>query len=267
MYTKNKIVTVYLFVALMCLFSCFNEKKLTYFQKSIKENDTLAVAKAYIPKIQTGDILSIYVNSLSSEASTFFNPYTASSPSSGAGGGGSSSGSGLSDSSSPGFLVDASGSIELPLVGTVSVIGLTTNQARDIIKKKLEVYLKEPTVNVRFLNYKISILGEVQKPGVYVIPNERVTLPEAITMAGDLTVFGKRNEVEVIRDLNDKKEFAVIDLTSRQVFSSPYYYLHANDIIYVKSDKSKAASTSLFLKIAPIAISAATLIIVILTQL
>jgi len=257
----------FLVVTTLLLTSCFSEKKITYFQKINNEPDSLLVAKAYVPKIQTGDILSIYVNSLSSDASTFFNPYTSSSSSSGTSSGGGSTGGGLSDSSSPGFLVDATGNIELPLVGPVLVAGLTTIQARDAIKDKMKIYLKEPTVTVRFLNYKISILGEVAKPGVYVIPNERVTLPEVITIAGDLTAYAKRNEIEIIRDVNNQKEFATVDLTSRQIFSSPYYYLHANDIIYIKANKSKVASNSLLLKIAPIAISVATLIVVIVTQL
>jgi polysaccharide export outer membrane protein len=259
---RRKIKNLLALVLVIALISsCLNEKKITYFQKVANEKDTIAIAEAYIPKIQTGDILSIYVNSLSPEASSFFNPYSANSATSDAGG------SGLSQTSVSGYLVGASGNIDLPLVGTISVNGLTTAEAHDLIKKRLEVFLKEPTVLVRFLNYKISILGEVNKPGVYVIPNEQVTLPEAITIAGDLTLYAKRNEIQIIRDVGNKKEFGTVDLTSREVFKSPYYFLHANDIIYIKAGKSKVAQSDLTFRILPLAVSVITAVILIITTL
>lgn len=264
MRVQSKIKSVlFIVVGVMLLTSCFNEKKITYFQKGANQTDTIDVAKAYIPKVQPSDILSIYVNSLSPEASTFFNPYiSTAAPSSG-----DSGGSGLTETASPGFLVDASGNINLPLIGVVPVAGLTTIEASEKIKKQLEIYLKEPTVIVRFMNFKISVLGEVNKPGVYVVPNERVTLPELITIAGDLTTYAKRNEIEIIRDVNGKKQFGLIDLTTRDVFSSPYYYLHANDIVYVRSGKAKAAQSEVWLRVAPIAISVVTLLVVIFSKI
>jgi polysaccharide export outer membrane protein len=247
----------------LILASCFNEKKITYFQKGINGSDTITIAKAYIPKIQSGDILSIYVNSLSTEASTFFNPYSGNTvPGDASASGGATPG--LSQASSSGFLVDANGNVTIPLIGEINVRDLSITEAQTAIKKKLSTYLTDPTVSVRFLNYKISILGEVNKPGVYVIPNESTTIAEAITIAGDLTGFAKRNEVEIIRDNNGKKEFAQVDLTDRSIFTSPYYYLHANDIIYVKAGKSKVAQNDLALRLIPIAVSIITLLIVII---
>jgi len=167
----------------------------------------------------------------------------------------------LTQSSSPGFLVDASGNIELPLIGVLKVSGLTTVEARDTIKRHLLTYLKEPTVTVRISNYKISVLGEVAKPSVYVIPNEQITLPEALSMAGDLTIFAKRNNVQIIRDVNGKKEFGTINLNSRDVFNSPYYYLHANDVVYVEPGKSKAQVNDRTYILVPSVVSLITAII------
>ncbi|OKS85133.1 polysaccharide biosynthesis/export family protein [Mucilaginibacter polytrichastri] len=248
-------------VVLVILFSsCFNEKKLAYFQKAPNQTDTIVVSKAYEAKIQPGDILSLYVNSLSPEASSFFNPYSANTVPSDAGG----SSNGLSQSAAPGFLVSNKGEISLPLIGNVNVGGLTTAETHDLLLSKLKEYLKEPTIIVRFLNYKISILGEVIKPGVYVVPNERITIPEAITMAGDLTAYGKRSEIQVIREIDGKKEFGQIDLSDRSVFTSPYYYLHANDIVYVKATKSKVVQSDLTIRLLPIAISLVTVILLII---
>jgi len=162
-------------------------------------------------------------------------------------------------------LVDAAGTIELPLLGTLKLSGLTTTEAKDLVKSKLQLYLKEPTVSVRFLNYKISVLGEVLRPSVYVIPNESVTLPEALSMAGDMTIFGKRENVLVIRDVNGKKEFGRVNLNTREVYSSPYYYLHANDVVYVEPGKGRIAQTDKTYQIIPIILSALSFIVIIFT--
>ncbi|MBS1504299.1 MAG: polysaccharide biosynthesis/export family protein, partial [Bacteroidetes bacterium] len=199
LFTMKKNICLYIFLtcALSLLFtSCVNQKQIAYFQKGPGQPDTIAIAKAYVPKIQPGDILSIPVGSLNPMASSFFNPFSTmpvpsestNVPTNSASGVSSSGagGSTLVQAAAPGFLVDASGNIEFPLLGPVKVAGLTTIEARDLIKGKLKLYLKEPTVNVRFLNYKISVLGEVLHPSVYVIPNESITLPEALSLAGDM---------------------------------------------------------------------------------
>jgi len=271
---KKLYLNIFIFQAIiLALTSCVNQKQIAYFQKGVNQSDTIAVAKAYVPKIQSGDILAINVGSLNPIASSFFNPFstmpiTADNNTSGPGGS-SQSGSGLNispsltQSAAPGYLVDASGTIELPLLGTIKLSGLTTSEAKDIIKNKLKVYLKEPTVNVRFLNYKISVMGEVMRPSVYVIPNETVTLPEALSMAGDMTIFGKRDNVLVIRDEDGKKEFGRVNLTTRDVYSSPYYYLHANDIVYVEPGKGRIAQTDKVYQILPVILSALSLISII----
>jgi polysaccharide export outer membrane protein len=255
---KIKNLLIFSFQAvLIVLTSCVNQKKIAYFQKRANEPDTIKLADIYVPKIQSGDILSVYISSLNPAASSFFNPLSASSST-----GDISTGaiSGAGQPSTTGLLVDAKGAVEIPIIGTIKVAGLTTVDARDTIKNRLKFWLKEPTVNVRYLNYKISILGEVTRPSVYIIPNERVTLPEALSMAGDLTIFAKRDNILVVRDSNGKKEFGRVDLNNRDVFTSPYYYLHSGDLVYVEQGKGKVAQTDVTYRVLPIAISALTLI-------
>jgi polysaccharide export outer membrane protein len=266
--------------ALFCLSSCITHKQIAYFQSGIDQKDTIAVSQLYIPKIQPGDILSIPIGSLNPLASSFFNPYSTmslpsetSAASSGINGGKSSSSNGgggtpasdaLTEQAAPGYLVDASGTVEIPILGSIKLVGLTTSQARDTIKNRLKGLLKEPTVSVRFLNYKVSVMGEVMRPSVYVIPNETITLPEALSLAGDMTIFGRRDNVMIIRDVNGKKEFGRVNLNSRDLFSSPYYYLHANDVVYVEPSKGRIAQTDKTYQILPIVLSALSFLSIIL---
>ena len=271
---KNFYYNIFLFLSFITITSCVNQKQIAYFQKGPNQSDTIAVAKAYIPKIQPGDILDIKIGSLNAAASSFFNPYSsvlstidnassgAVSGISGATSSGISPGSG--QISAPGFLVDSAGTIEMPIIGTLKTAGLNTSELRELIKSRLTKYLKEPTVNVRFLNYKISVMGEVARPSVYVIPNERITLPEALSMAGDLTIFGKRENVLVVRDDNGKKEFGRVNLTSRDVYTSPFYYLHANDVVYVEPGKGKVAQTDKVYQILPVLLSALSFLTIII---
>jgi len=249
-----------LFIISICLFSsCRGLKKLTYFQKG-ESPDSITVAKAYNSTIQPGDLLSVYVGSLSDEASKFFNPYpdavNTSTPS-----------SALSSSEASGFLVDQNGEITLPVVGAFKIADLTTLEAKNQLTKKLDLYLKEPRVIVRVINYKISIMGEVTKPSVYVIPNEKITITEAISLAGDLTNFARRDNILIVRQTNGKKEFGTVNLNDRSVFNSPYYYLRANDIIYVEPVGAKSLQTSTFLRILPIALSVFSLLFVLLLRI
>jgi polysaccharide export outer membrane protein len=266
---KNLYLNIFIFQAILILTSCVNQKQIAYFQKGVNQSDTIAVAMAYVPKIQPGDILAINVGSLNPIASSFFNPFstmpvTTDNTSGGINGvaspGAGSVSNAIAPSVAPGFLVDSAGTIELPLIGALEVSGLSTSELREIIKKHLITYLKEPTVNVRFLNYKISVMGEVARPSVYVIPNERITLPEALSMAGDLTILGRRTNILIVRDNNGKKEFGHVDLTSREVYNSPYYYLRSNDIVYVEPSKVRIQQSDPFYKILPIVISAISVI-------
>lgn len=255
-------------IIIFCLSSCVQQKQIAYFQKALNQSDTIAVAQVYIPKIQPGDILDIKVGSLNPVASSFFNPFstipvTPDNNSSTQSPATENVAPALTQTISPGYLVDAEGKIEYPLLGVIKVAGLTTSAARDTLENRLKFYVKDPTVNVRFLNYRISVMGEVQRPSVYIIPNETITLPEALSLAGDMTIFGKRDNVLVIRDVNGKKEFGRVNLNTRDVFSSPYYYLHSNDVVYVQPNGGRIAQTDKTYQILPIILSALSFISII----
>ncbi|RYU90228.1 polysaccharide export protein [Mucilaginibacter terrigena] len=262
---KNIYLNIFLFLSIIVT-SCTSQKEIVYFQKGLNQSDTITVSQVYVPKIQPGDILSIPVNSLNAAASSFFNPYSNAAPTTGETGGITAAPT-LTQSAASGYLVDASGLIEFPIIGSIKVGGLTTAEAREVIKNKLKEYVKEPTVSIRFLNYKISVMGEVTRPSVYVIPNEKVTLPEALSMAGDLTIYAKRDNVLIIRDNDGKKEFGRVNLNNRDVFNSPYYYLHSGDVIYVEQGKAKAAQSDQAYRILPIILSTLTVIGLLLYRL
>lgn len=219
--------------------SCVSPKSIVYFQGDSIKVSSQEIKHKYVPLIQSNDLLSIIVGSLNAEANEVFNTpnsYTTASTN-------YSTTAGGARIQPLGYLVDSDGSIDVPLIGKVKVAGLRTTEAAEAIRTKLTSYLKEPNVIVRNLNFKVSVLGEVKIPAVYVIPDEKITLPEVLSMAGDLTIYGNRSNVMVIREENGKREYARIDLTSREIFDSPYYYMHKNDVIYIEPVKSKMLDT------------------------
>ena len=148
----------------------------------------------------------------------------------------------------------------MPLVGKVKIAGLTTTVARDTLQKRLEQYLQSPNVRLYFENFKVTILGEVTHPGVFSVTNEKITIPEAIGMAGDLNIYGNRRDVLLIREENGVKTYTKVDLTRRDLFVAPYYYLHSNDILYIPPVKDKLAQSDNFYRVAPMLISLGTLL-------
>jgi polysaccharide export outer membrane protein len=138
-----------------------------------------------------------------------------------------------------GYLVEADGKIQIPYVGKVRAEGLTRLQLEDTLTALFRDYTKNPVVNVRFLNYNFSVLGEVTNKGRFNMPNERVTILDALGMAGDMTVLGRRDNVLVVREVNGERNFARINLLSKDLFKSPYYYLKTNDVVYVEPVNSK----------------------------
>lgn len=247
------------------LTGCVQTKQLAYFQGVPTRMDTLAVATRYVPKIQPGDVLSVQVSSLNPEASSFFNPYSALAI---ADRGGMQS---MATSATPlptqnGYLVDNTGSIELPVLGKIQVADQTAAQVKDRLRESLKEYLKEPTVNIRNLNFRISVMGEVLRPSLFTIPNEQITLLEALSLSGDATIYGRRDNVLIIREENGKRTFARIDLTRRDLFSSPYYYLHPNDVVYVEPGKARVATADRTNQLLPIALSALSFVAIIFSR-
>lgn len=226
-------------VALVALLgqSCVNTRKTAYFVD--QQNATLTGVTA-IPEtiIQKNDILGISVSSANAEATAVFNAPNLSyaSASSVANGG---------TLQSSGYLVDATGNIQFPVVGNIAVSGLTGNQLRQKIVKELSdrKLLVDPIVSVRYLNFKVTVLGEVARPNVVNVPNEKITLLEALGLAGDLTIYGRRDNVMIIREENGQKTVARVNLNTSELFNSPFYYLKSSDIVYVEPNKNKVASS------------------------
>jgi polysaccharide export outer membrane protein len=143
-----------------------------------------------------------------------------------------------------GYIVDNEGNINFPNLGKVHLGGLTKNDAIDSLQKQISTFVSDAvTVNIRFLNYRITVLGEVNRPGTYTVENEKITLLEALGLAGDLTIYGKRNNVLIYREEGGKLLFHRVDLTSSKVFESDYFFLQQNDLIYVQPNKARTGSS------------------------
>ncbi len=219
--------------AYLILGSCTSPKKMIYFQDSMGNTD---LNKNYTPILKTDDLLSITVTGIDMDAIKPFNlPIIQINSNQG--------GYAQGTPSPPGYLIDSEGNIDFPVVGKIKLAGLTRSAAIDLMKEQLKPYLNNPNIQVRILNFKVTVLGEVRNPGTFTIPNERVTLPEALGIAGDLLITGKRKNILVIRDVDGKKTETRIDLTSKQLFSSPVYYLNQNDVVYVEPNRAKINSS------------------------
>ena len=252
---QRLLVSIFLCVGLL---SCSSYKDVPYFQDVNRSGVAKEPIDNYTPlTIQPEDILSINVNSLSPEASAVFN-YSVYNP----------NGSDYYNHGNPalGYLVNQQGEIDFPLLGTIKVSGLTTDQLKKNIHQKLKGYLKEPSVNIRLLNFRISIIGDVQRPGIFDVANERISVTEALSLAGDLNITAKRKNILLIREQNGIREYIPIDLTSKRLFKSPYYYLKTNDVLYVEPDKTKFAEVDMSYQSISLLLTALSVVALILTR-
>lgn len=224
------------FLLLLLFASCKTREKLTYFQKKAEPR---AVETNFTPVFQIDDFLSIIVSSIDPETVEIFNAPTE--------GNMGQTGYEQGNPAPIGYLIDADGNANLPVIGAVTLAGLNRKEAVAMLQEKLSAYIKQPIVQIQILNYKVTVLGDVARPGTYKIPNERITLMEAIGLAGDLKITGQRNNVLVVREENNERKEYRVDLTSSEVFSSPVYYLKQNDLVYVEPN-FKARSESSFIR-------------------
>lgn len=197
--------------------------------------------------IQPDDILSITVYSDNPEATAIFNQQGAASLGANIQSGttGITGVNGASGGTKPGvgYLVDKSGEIRLQSIGKIKAAGLTRMQLMDTINNLLQPFLKNPYADIRFLNTRVTVIGEVQRPGVFSLPNEKVSVLELIGMAGDLTMYGKRDNILVVREVNGKREFGRLDLRKSEIFTSPYFYLQQNDVVVIEPSSKKPTAT------------------------
>lgn len=249
-------------VITLILASCSSYKQVPYLQNAAIVN-TSEPQPLYDAKIMPKDLLTITVNTTDPEAAAPFN-LTVQTPINVA-----STNRLTQQPALQQYLVNNEGTIDFPVLGRLQIVGLTKTEAEDLIREKLKPYLREtPIVTVRMANYKISVLGEVARPGTFTVSNEKVNVLEALAMAGDMTIWGMRNNVKLVReDATGKREIVYLDLNDADIVTSPYYYLQQNDIIYVTPNETKSKnsdigqSTSLWFSATSILISAITLLV------
>jgi polysaccharide export outer membrane protein len=224
---KNLLFSSLLFIFLLQFSSCVSKKDIVYFQKG--EIDQAKVSNSYKTIVKPDDLLLITVTAQDLEAVIPFNIVSLA-----AGTGGQQ-----------GYLVDSKGEIDFPILGKLKVGGLSRPELIALLEGRLSPdYLRKPTININIANYKVSVLGAVGAPGSYTIPNERLTILEALSLAGDLALNGKRDNILVIREENNRKNKYTIDLTSNAVFTSPVYYLQQNDVVYVEQNYASMQGAS-----------------------
>lgn len=245
---NNLRISLWIVVLSGMLFACKAPQNIIYMQKAGKNIAGDSVLNVAIPDpiIKTGDVLMITVNTNTPEAAVPFNlPLIPASGESGrtygmAGGASLTSGLGMQN-----YIVDSEGCLNFPVIGSLKVRGLTKSQLIQKIKSEIyPKYLKEePIILMRYGNFRVSVLGEVARPGTFGIDNEKVSLLEALAMAGDLTIYGDRNEILLIRENGQHRETIRIDIRDKFLVNSPYYFLQQGDVIYVQPNKTKARSS------------------------
>jgi polysaccharide export outer membrane protein len=250
-------------VTLVISASCVSNRKLAYFSNLNSPADyEQNILNRSTPVIQPGDLLSITVNSLSPESNILLNngvllPTTGTSLVSNE----------AARKASEGYLVDQSGAIQFPLLGRVVLSGLTREAATTKLTTELTTTVKKPVVNISYLNFRITVLGEVTKPSSFIVSNEHVTLLEALGLAGDMTAYGRRENVLVIREKGGKRIITRLDLTNKDVFASPYFYLQQNDVVYIEPDKARSLQASSRAVNLPMYISIASVIAIVISSL
>jgi polysaccharide biosynthesis/export protein len=250
--------------------SCGSQKQLAGYLQNVSDTTGKEAYKFPELLIQRNDMLSIQVYSASTKpeiSDAIYNLPGSSSSSAGASLGGVR-GASSAGASSPGFLVDYNGNIEYPRIGIIAAAGLTKTELGEIIKRKInekDSVLTNPSVIVRFQNLKITVLGEVKTPGVISFPGERMTILEALGLAGDMTDFGLKDKVKVIRETNGNREIGTIDLSDKRLFDSPYYNLLQNDVVLVEPtpQKAKKANQEVTLRQAGFVVSVITALAVV----
>lgn len=261
---NSQITRIVLCVFIICQMalldmSCISARKTVYFN-NVTDTTFYATEEESDDVIHQNDILSISISSLNPEASAIFNTTNNFVISSTTASGNSAQ--------AAGYLVNKDGFIELPILGNIKAAGITKKQLKDnitktILEKKL---LINPIVNIRYLNFEVTVLGEVNRPTVITVPSEKISLLKALGLAGDLTIYGRRDNVLLIRETDGKRKTRHINLNSSNFFNSPYYYLQPNDVVYVEPNKAKVATATRSQQLLPIVLSVLSIIVIVLDR-
>lgn len=253
------------FLFALLFFSCASKKDLVYYQ-NIDGLASSGPSSSYEIKIQPDDLLMIIVSAADAESAIPFNLSTVNLPATmNSNSGGMISAMGQQTMQS--YLVDAAGSIDFPVLGKLKVGGLSRTEVMQLLETQISKYIKSPIINLRLMNFKVSVQGEVTIPGTYTIPSDRVTLIEALSMAKDLTLYGKRDNILIIREVGGVKSYNRVDITKADFINSPFYYLAQNDVVYVEPNKTRingaavGANTGVIISITSLLITVITLIV------
>ncbi len=231
---KSIIKKTSIILLLVVISSCVTSKEVIYFQdEPVSEYNDIPMNSDIVYK--PNDLIFISIGGDADAVAPFNLPaisYSVSSVNANA------------DLKMPTYLVDKNGNIEYPVLGTIKLGGLSREDATTYLKNKIGVYVKDPVINIRLINFTITVLGEVRNPGVFTVEDERISLIEALGLAGDLTIYGKRENVFLIRERDGKKVFTKFDLTKISTITSPNYYLEQNDVLVIEPNSAKIRSAS-----------------------
>lgn len=224
---------------------------ITYFQEIGADSLLMQADSLPVFRIRPGTELNILVTSMNPEVDALLNPKIPVQNSMG----------NLDSKQMAGYIVDEQGMVTFPMIGRVSLLNLTTAEAADVLATQLSKQVNKPFVMIRVVNFQVTVMGEVGHPGVLNVSRDRLTLPEAISLSGDLTIFGKRENILVVRTRDGKRTFGRINLQDRSVFRSPYYHLQPNDMVYVEPKRSKKVQAGRVFPFLPVIFSGASLLI------
>ncbi|RWY48120.1 polysaccharide biosynthesis/export family protein [Mucilaginibacter gilvus] len=252
--------TFFAAVLILFNFSCTSYKNIPYLQDLNRDSISREKISNYTPlTIQNGDLLGIHFISLSLEASAMFNynlerPY-----------GPTGNLTGSEENAVVGYFVDDDGNISLPLYGKIKATGMTTTAFGHLLEEKLASVLTKPSINVRIQNFKVSVIGDVKLPNSYTMVNERATILDALSLAGDLNITGIR-KITLIREIDGERIYVPLNLQSKDIFKSPYFYLKKNDVIYVTPNEQRAANDGSTFQRAGLIVSVLSIIAILLTR-
>lgn len=248
----------YILICLTITFltSCVSKKKIVYFQND--EINQELVSNDFVTTFKSDDLLQITISAKELESVAPFNLPVANFM---------QVGKGMGQMQQQTYLIDSKGYIDFPVLGKLKIGGKTREEVVQMFKDKLDPdYVKNPTINIFIANFRVTVSGDVARPGTFTIPNERISIVEALGLAGDLNPTGQRNNIKVIREEGGKKKIITVNLLSKEVFTSPVYYLQQNDLVYVEPNQAKSQyaaynpNTGLFVSIASLLITLITLI-------
>jgi polysaccharide export outer membrane protein len=249
---SNKLLPLLFFIIVS---ACAPSRNIVYLSNLNATGEAKEAIKNKVdPKIQPDDLISITVNSLNPEANMLFNSGVLQS----AGSVGGASAAPAVSKASEGYLVDKNGAINFPVLGSVHLAGLTKEQATDKMTSEIKQHIKDPIVNIKFLNFRITVIGEVNRPSTFTLPTERVNLIEALALAGDLTPYGKRENILIIHEDEGIRSTIRVDLNDKSLLNSSHYYLQQNDIVYIEPAKVKklqTGSSSFYLGLVTVGVS------------